>query len=232
MERPATSTPGDLMDEPLVEAALAYAAAGIPVLPLHHPPLGGDRWPGRRRAIRCSCDRLYCLRAGEHPLSPGGVDAASTEPAAIQAWWRRHPDANIGLATGVRFDVLDVDAGTGPLALARLESQAVPVGPVVRTGSGRWQLFTVPSGQPSRVLWGPSPRRVVRWHGRGGFVVAPPSRHAGGALTRWVRPLTSPCRHSGRWCMSCSPRATPMVSPDQPGAVTAIRGRTLFQKTL
>ena len=143
------------MDEPLVEAALADTTAGIPVLPLHHPPPGWDRWPGRRRAIRCSCDRLYCLQAGEHPLSQGGMDAASSEPAEITAWWHRHPAANIGLATGVRFDV-DVDADTGPLALARLEPQAVPVGPVARTGSGRWQFFIVPSGQPSRILWGPA----------------------------------------------------------------------------
>ncbi|HYT26762.1 MAG TPA: bifunctional DNA primase/polymerase, partial [Actinomycetota bacterium] len=69
---------------------------------------------------------------------------------------------------------------------------AVPVGPLARTGSGRWQFFTVPSGQPSRILWGPSSRHAVRWHSRGGFAVAPPSRHPGGAVAQWVRPLATP----------------------------------------
>jgi len=66
------------------------------------------------------------------------------------------------------------------------------VGPLARTGSGRWQFFTVPSGQPSRILWGPSSRHAVRWHSRGGFAVAPPSRHPGGAVAQWVRPLATP----------------------------------------
>jgi hypothetical protein len=174
----------------LLKAALGYASRGIPVLALHHPVATGERGPDVEDVGACSCGRLDCLQASEHPLSPGGVHDASTDPAEIRAWWQRDPLANVGLATGVRFDAADADADTGRIALKRIEDHAAPAGPVAQTGSGRWQFFVAPTGMPDSIQWGMGARRALRWHGRGGYVVAAPSRHVTGTVTRWLHPLT------------------------------------------
>jgi hypothetical protein len=69
----------------LAQAALAYAAAGIPVFPL--------------------------VPANKQPLVPSGFYAATTDPATIAGWWRREPRANIGVACGEPSGwwVIDID---------------------------------------------------------------------------------------------------------------------------
>jgi Bifunctional DNA primase/polymerase, N-terminal len=71
---------------------------------------------------------------------PHGVKDATTNRARILAWWTRHPQANIGLATGHRFDVLDVDGPTGAQAIQELAAAhgLQSFGPLVRTGGGGW----------------------------------------------------------------------------------------------
>lgn len=59
----------------LVDAARAYARAGIPVFPL---------------ATRT-----------KRPIFMGGFNQASTDPATIDAWWATHPEANIGAVPGL-----------------------------------------------------------------------------------------------------------------------------------
>jgi hypothetical protein len=110
----------------LRDAALGYASRGIPVLPLHYPlphhgdlqAITGDQQPPSPAArTRCSCRDPSCGQPGKHPLGtlvPHGVKDATTNRARILAWWTRHPQANIGLATGHRFDVLDVDGPKAP----------------------------------------------------------------------------------------------------------------------
>jgi hypothetical protein len=107
----------------------------------------------------------------------------------VHGWWQRWPVANIGLATGRRFDVLDVDGPTGLVELrALVEAGAVPGGgPLARTGGGGWHVLLAPTGAGNRVGLRPG----LDWRGRGGLIVAPPSRHASGARYRWVRPLTA-----------------------------------------
>jgi hypothetical protein len=39
---------------------------------------------------------------------------------------------------------------------------------------------------------GYGPRTHLHWHGRGGYVLAAPSRHPNGSATRWVRGLDLP----------------------------------------
>jgi Bifunctional DNA primase/polymerase, N-terminal/Protein of unknown function (DUF2637) len=78
-------------------------------------PVGGDHHPAMERTS-CSCRDPDCGQPAKHPLGslvPHGVKDATTNRARILAWWTRHPQANIGLATGHRFDVLDVDGPTG-----------------------------------------------------------------------------------------------------------------------
>ena len=52
-----------------------------------------------------------CVPGGKRPLTAHGFQDASAELAVIDFWWRRHPDANIGIPTGAAggVDVVDVD---------------------------------------------------------------------------------------------------------------------------
>jgi hypothetical protein len=178
----------------LREAALGYAARGIPVLPLHYPlpdrsdlkPVGGNRQPAVGSS--CSCRDPDCGQVGKHPLGalvPHGVKDATCNRARVLAWWTRHPQANIGLATGHRFDVLDVDGPAGADAIRDFARQhgLVSSGPLVRTGGGGWHYYLHPTGLGNA---SPAALEHVDWRGRGGYVVAPPSRHASGHPYRWV----------------------------------------------
>jgi hypothetical protein len=168
----------------LLDAALGYAARGIPVYPVHWPrPIPGGV------SLACSCPRgPACDRPAKHPLVRHGIHDATTSPAQLQRWWQRWPAANLGLATGVVFDALDVDGSAGLAALrqlARAASLRFP-GPVARTGGGGWHAWFRPTGLGNRP---PHGLAHLDWRGKGGAVLAPPSRHASGEHYRWVRTL-------------------------------------------
>jgi Bifunctional DNA primase/polymerase, N-terminal len=65
------------------------------------------------------------------------------------------------------------------------------VGPLVRTGGGGWHFYLAPTGLGNAR---PAGLAHVDWRGRGGYVVAPPSRHASGQTYQWVasRDLDTP----------------------------------------
>ncbi len=196
-----TARPG----QELRHAALAYAARGIPVLPLHHPvarpsaalPVPADQPPAAGWARGCSCGDRACVQPGKHPLGqlvPHGLTEATTNRARILAWWTQQPQANIGLACGHRFDVLDLDGPHGVTALRQFAADhrmTFPArGPVVRSGraEGGWHYYLAPAGLPrrARLLDG------VDYQAIGAYVVAPPSRHATGNRYAWARDLAHP----------------------------------------
>jgi hypothetical protein len=168
----------------LLAAALGYAALGVPVYPVHWPRPG---WGGA--GLACSCPRgPSCDRPAKHPLVRHGIHDATTSPAQLQRWWSRWPAANLGLATGIVFDALDVDGPAGLVALrqfARTVGLRFP-GPLVATGGGGWHYWFGPTGLGNR---SPSGLDHVDWRGRGGAVLAPPSRHISGGSYRWLRGL-------------------------------------------
>jgi hypothetical protein len=187
----------------LRNAALAYAARGIPVLPLHHPvthpsaarPAPADQPPGW--ALGCSCGDPACGQVGKHPLGalvPHGLREATTNRARILAWWSAHPHASVGLACGHRFDVLDLDGPAGVAALRAFADQhgiRLPArGPVARSGRDQagWHYYLAPSGLPRR----PQLLDGVDYQALGGYVVAPPCRHATGRRYAWARDLAHP----------------------------------------
>jgi Bifunctional DNA primase/polymerase, N-terminal len=203
---PVLLGPGELLaavgEWPIGRAALAYAALGYPVVPMHAVCPGGG----------CTCADAICRDRGKHPRLAGWPRLASTDLAAVGGWWRRWPDANLGLVTGRRFDVLDLDRTVGVEAL-RAALQIAPweyPGPVVRSGGG-WHLLYAPTGLGNRVGLLPG----VDWRGRGGLIVAPPSRHATGRRYAWVRPLTAtlPTVSAGLWRLLAPPRATRTTLP-------------------
>jgi hypothetical protein len=156
----------------LLSAALAYAAAGVPIVPLFEPDGRGG----------CSCGQGQC-HPGKHPRNRGGLTGASTDPAVITAWWRTWPGANIGGLTGVVFDVCDVDGPEGVAAVGPLLGACHGVVPLVRTGSGGWHLLFAPTGLGNRVRFLPG----TDWRGVGGYVVLPPSGHVSGHRYAFVR---------------------------------------------
>jgi hypothetical protein len=166
---------------PPLDAALGYAARGIPVYPAHWPRL----IPGGA-ILACSCPRgPTCDRPAKHPLVRHGVKEATTDHDRIGRWWRHWLQANVGLATGICFDALDLDGPDGLAALGQLQEAAalrLP-GPLVATGGGGWHVWFAPTGLGNR-----PPRGLthVDWRGRGGCVLAPPSRHISGASYRWL----------------------------------------------
>jgi Bifunctional DNA primase/polymerase, N-terminal len=86
-------------------AALAACTRGWSVLPMHTAVNG-----------RCSCRDPACPAPGKHPRI---VWEAFTRVRAgtdeIERWWRRWPQANVGVVTGTVSDlvVLDIDPRHG-----------------------------------------------------------------------------------------------------------------------
>lgn len=178
------TTPRRRADAPdaarLVEAALRYAGHGWPVVPLHTP-----------RGTGCSCRHDDCGSKGKHPRTPRGLHDASTDLDQIASWWRRWPEANLGIVTGAASSlvVLDIDLPEGPATLARLEAEHGPLPATCeqRTGSGGRQLLFAHPGHPVGNRTGVLPG--IDFRGDGGYIVVPPSKHASGARYRWTVPV-------------------------------------------
>ncbi|PRX99893.1 bifunctional DNA primase/polymerase [Allonocardiopsis opalescens] len=171
-------------------AALEYAALGWPVCPGAYPLRDGPR--------ACSCDRIGCPDPGGHPASAVWGWQATTEPETIGRWWAAEPEANIVLPTGRVFDVFDVPAAAGVMALARMGRAGVHVGPVAAYDAQRYLFFVATRGAPEDEdeWWSchldcfPETNEDapgLRWHCRDSYVIAPPSRLPSSNEVAWIR---------------------------------------------
>jgi hypothetical protein len=52
---------------------------------------------------------IFPCKADKSPYTRNGFKDASQDPACIERWWAQHPDALIGVPTGEKFVVIDVD---------------------------------------------------------------------------------------------------------------------------
>lgn len=134
---------------------------------------------------------VFRLKAKEKtPDTPHGHKDAVTEPAAVTAMFADHPDANVGIRTGVasKIIVLDVDPRhDGDKSLARFEATRGPLPPTVECltgGGGRHLYFLYPD---ERIGNRTSVRPGLDVRGEGGYVVAPPSVHASGNAYAWAQ---------------------------------------------
>ena len=158
----------------LLEAALAYAAKGWHVIPLHDVTTGV-----------CSCGAHDC-KPGKHPRIGEWTTAASTDPAQIRAWWQQWPHANVGLQTGQRsqFVVLDVDPYNG--GTHALEDLTETYGPLPETAlalSGRKGPHHYFALGDALGKFDPGPG--LNLLADGALVVAPPSLHQSGQRYEW-----------------------------------------------
>jgi putative DNA primase/helicase len=143
----------------IFQAALRYAAKGLPVFP--------------------------CSPKDKRPLTEHGFRDASTNRDTIKAQWGRWPDALIGVPTGDFSGIfaLDVDVDhkegeNGLESLAALEEKHSPLPDTKRTrtpSGGVHYLFRYPEGvQPGSSAGKLGPGLDTR--GSGGYVIFPPSR--------------------------------------------------------
>jgi hypothetical protein len=181
----------------MAAAAAGYAARGWPVCAGAFPPAIRHQ-PGRPAEIgrACSCDRLGCPAPAAHPISPAWPVEATADPLIAERRWTRMPEANIILVTGRTFDVLDVPARAGNLALAAMKRSGVTPGPVAISAGDRALFFVATRGAPGdETEWWSchldcEPQTVeqvagLRWHCRNSYVLAPPSR-TGSFTVHWL----------------------------------------------
>lgn len=173
--RGAPSNHRDIGPGALGRAALDYATnRGWPVFPVHTATDG-----------LCSCGRA-CSKPGKHPRTKGGFKDATTDPAQIEAWWKRWPDAGIGFVPGsAGLFVLDID----PEGQALAETLHLPPTLSVRTGRGHHRYFLHPGSGPV----GNSPLAPgVDVRADAGYVILPPSLHPSGVRYEWLPDPTEP----------------------------------------
>lgn len=165
----------------LAEAAQIYAGWGWPVFPCR---------PGFKQP-------LVSRRAGGH-----GLHDATTDPERIAAWWRRCPQANIGIATGAAFDVLDIDPAGLPRWVADHDRLDLDVHGQAGTPRGGLHLYLAPSGGGSGAnLAGWAGLAGWDYRGLGGYVLVPPSTLLAAALKAPVP--SGPLRYT--WLSKPSP---------------------------
>ena len=149
--------------------------------------------------------------------------ASATPPPTreqITAWFARHPDWNLAIATGAPGpDVLDVDehgpAGNGYAAFARLSRAGLLDGAAayVRTPSGGLHAYFTGSDQRNGHL----PAHHLDFRSRGGYVLAPPSQ-VDGKPYQLIRELGRPRRPGlGRGHRPARTPAADQPAPAAPG---------------
>lgn len=147
----------------MLRAALAYAQKGWKVFP--------------------------CRPRGKQPATRHGFKDATTDETLIRTWWRRMPDANIGIATGEASGVavVDEDLRSGGResidALQETHGAFPPTLTVITGGGGRHFYFQKPPGVDLRCG---KPAEGVDFKADGGYVLAPPSVHPDGPTYRWL----------------------------------------------
>jgi hypothetical protein len=156
------------------EAALAYARRGMPTFPVR---------PGAKRPLissphpENSPERLSCR--GECGQDGHGCWDGTVDLDRVRAWWGHWPNANIGVRTGERFDVLDLDGPQGIEAMAAFAAEhgfSLDRVPCVPTPGGGRHYYFAPTGLGNAA----GLLEHVDWRGRGGYVVAGPSIHPNG----------------------------------------------------
>lgn len=106
----------------------------------------------------------------KEPYIKNGLNGATTDLERIRSWWAKHPDSNIGLTTGGTFDVIDVDGPEGIKSLSETTDLPDMHG---RVGTPRgFHLYVKATGHGNRAGMKPG----IDYRGKGGYVVAPPSR--------------------------------------------------------
>jgi hypothetical protein len=154
-------------------AAVEYANEGYFVVPLYSAVDGV-----------CDCkEGAECQKPGKHPRIKKHIQCASCNPQVVAGWWRRWPNAGVGLATGrmvspgVYLIVIDVDRrkfGHGSLAILADElGESLPETRTILTADGWHYYCLIRSDVPvSSFAYAD---RGIEIKASSGIVVAPPT---------------------------------------------------------
>jgi hypothetical protein len=161
----------------VLEAAVAYAGAGLPVFPTHSIDADGA----------CTCGR-ECTSPGKHPVTRNGVKDATTHIDVISGWWEKYPDANVALATGGNVYVVDLDGEEGLEAWAQLcaahHTHPLHTRAATTGGGGRHLFYLPPVPGLRNTHWKIAEHIDTR--GAGGYVLLAPSKHVSGNRYEWI----------------------------------------------
>jgi hypothetical protein len=155
--REAAPSQGDGVNA-LLDAALAFAAQGQPVLP--------------------------CRVLDKRPATAHGLKDATTDVDIITGWWTENPDYNLAIRTGILADIIDVDGLEGMNAIeiwAPDKATIQRLVPTVLTPSGGYHIYVPPTGYGNRA----GMLEHVDFRGQNAYVLVPPSRTERGSY-RWV----------------------------------------------
>jgi hypothetical protein len=173
--------------------ALAFVRHGHAVFPVNWPVTHNGR-------LRCSCGSdsrgRPCTSPAKHPygrLAPNGILSATIETGVIKHWFGYlAPEANLGVVTD-RLIVLDIDPRHGGdenfRALER-EHELPTTWRALTGGGGEHVIFACPDGVEignvvASQMEAPPLGTGVDIRARGGYIVAPPSRHISGGVYAW-----------------------------------------------
>jgi hypothetical protein len=171
-----TTGAGDQTAVNLAEWAAKYAAAKLPVLPLHSIRDG-----------RCTCGTDCGDNAAKHPLTVHGQNDATTDLRQVTAWWTRWPWANIGSRPRAENVVLDVDPRHGgDVHLLDLTQRhgPLPATLTARTGGGGQHIWLRYNGKARGQLC-----QGIDVKTSTGYLVMPPSLHTSGRRYEWIAVL-------------------------------------------
>jgi hypothetical protein len=172
--------------------ALAWARHGHKSFPLHYPVTHNGQ-------TVCSCGRVCGAQAAKHPYSVRGFAVhghldATLNPRLIERWFGLClPEANLGVSTE-KLVVIDVDSRDGgDESLKKLETEhgEMPLTWRVLTGGGGEHIiYAAPDGVEvvnvvAKQMTDPPLGPGIDVRARGGYIVAPPSRHISGGLYCW-----------------------------------------------
>ena len=177
----------------VLPTALAFARHGHAVLPLNWPVDHGGK-------LLCSCGGdsrgKPCGRnAAKHPygkLVSNGLLGATCELGVIKHWFGYQvPDANLGVRTD-KLIVVDADPRHGGdetvAALIREHGEFPPTWQVLTGGGGLHVIFACPEGAEVASFTAATNPKLgagIDVRARGGYIVAPSSRHINGRHYEW-----------------------------------------------
>src|SRR5262245_42982440 len=178
------------MTEPTLPHALAWIGHHHAVFPLWWPITNNGQ-------TVCACGRMCGKQAAKHPVAryvPHGHCDATLNTGIAKLWFGlRVPEANLGVATQ-RLVVIDVDPRHGGdeslRALEREHGEMPLTWRALTGGGGQHIIFACPDGvEISNVvaanLENPPLGPGIDVRARGGYIVAPPSRHICGGVYCW-----------------------------------------------
>lgn len=168
---------------------------------------------------------------GKVPATAHGCKDATSDLEQVAEWWSGNSGYNIGIATGNGIVVLDVDidhdAGKyGDETLKALEQEHGPLPDTWTCLTGGGGIHYYFSCDDPALTVGTSIAPGLDFRGAGGYVIAPPSRHASGRLYEWEAsntPTSAPLAPLPDWLHRLMAKDTPTEKPssrEAPGKVT------------